>query len=292
MSNDRSIWHFNQLFRLRQYPVGEPHIYMSGSLAGSVRNLASQRKLSLITPLIFTNEEGSIEVPMRNFNGLGLVAMADSILKRHQVVAEFCIPYLPFGRHDRRESEMDGLPIDIVTRILDGVDVLTIDPHSPVSQNPFRAISQRWFVNKLLEEYPHLKYKIPIISDAGATAKAYTWAELFREEPIQCHKVRDPETGRLSGFSVNGEHVLDGHQCIIVDDICDGGGTFAGVAALLKTQCGAGDIDLAVPHGFFTKGLDAMRPLIKEFYSLDYNLPVWSEDDRNDVRVLETKRLL
>jgi ribose-phosphate pyrophosphokinase len=40
-----------------------------------------------------------------------------------------------------------------------------------------------------------------------------------------------------------------------VDDICDGGGTFIGLAALLKSH-NAGHIVLIVSHGIFSKGFD------------------------------------
>ena len=39
----------------------------------------------------------------------------------------------------------------------------------------------------------------------------------------------------------------------MVDDICDGGGTFLGLADALAA-CGAGPLTLAVTHGLFTRG--------------------------------------
>lgn len=41
--------------------------------------------------------------------------------------------------------------------------------------------------------------------------------------------------------------------CFIVDDICDGGGTFIGTAAMLKSK-GAAKVVLIVSHGIFSKG--------------------------------------
>ena len=46
-------------------------------------------------------------------------------------------------------------------------------------------------------------------------------------------------------------------HCIVVDDICDGGGTFIGLAKLLKGR-GAIKCTLAVTHGLFTKGFDKL----------------------------------
>jgi ribose-phosphate pyrophosphokinase len=46
---------------------------------------------------------------------------------------------------------------------------------------------------------------------------------------------------------------LHGQTCFIVDDICDGGGTFAGTAKVLREK-GAGKVNLIVSHGIFSRG--------------------------------------
>jgi ribose-phosphate pyrophosphokinase len=60
---------------------------------------------------------------------------------------------------------------------------------------------------------------------------------LFVRFGIECSKVRDAATGKLSGFS---NELLDGNpdksnsNLVVIDDLCDGGGTFCGVADMLK----------------------------------------------------------
>jgi ribose-phosphate pyrophosphokinase len=51
---------------------------------------------------------------------------------------------------------------------------------------------------------------------------------------------------------------------LIVDDICDGGGTFIGLAAELKNK-NAGKLYLAVSHGIFSKGFDSLKCFDKIF---------------------------
>ena len=100
---------------------------------------------------------------------------------------------------------------------------------------------------------------VVVIPDAGATKKAYTWLDGRRV--VQASKRRDPATGKLSGFSVpdvdSEGNSIAGRPCIIVDDICDGGGTFLGLAAELQAA-GAGPLTLAVTHGLFTKGTEVL----------------------------------
>ena len=70
----------------------------------------------------------------------------------------------------------------------------------------------------------------------------------------RCIKKRDSETGALSGFAVESGDVRDA-VCLVVDDICDGGGTFSGIAAVLR-EAGARSVSLAVTHGVFSRGIE------------------------------------
>ena len=67
---------------------------------------------------------------------------------------------------------------------------------------------------------------------------------------------RDVKTGKLTGFTAYAND-LKNQICVIVDDICDGGGTFLGLAQELKNK-NAGDIILIVSHGIFSKGFDEL----------------------------------
>lgn len=70
---------------------------------------------------------------------------------------------------------------------------------------------------------------------------------------VKCEKTRDPNTGALSGFHIVSGDVA-GKHCLIVDDICDGGGTFTGIAKVLR-EAGALSVRLCVTHGILSKGL-------------------------------------
>lgn len=61
-------------------------------------------------------------------------------------------------------------------------------------------------------------------------------------------------SGRLSGFGVVDASAVQDKTCVIVDDLCDGGGTFSGLAEQL-VLAGAKVVDLYVTHGVFSKGL-------------------------------------
>jgi ribose-phosphate pyrophosphokinase len=91
------------------------------------------------------------------------------------------------------------------------------------------------------------KYDGIIAPDKGAHDRANGVAEAFGIPLYTAEKSRDFETGKLSGFSID---LPDTGHFLIVDDICDGGGTFLGLAAVVPE---AVKLDLYVSHGIFSK---------------------------------------
>jgi ribose-phosphate pyrophosphokinase len=80
---------------------------------------------------------------------------------------------------------------------------------------------------------------------------------MFRDLPVvTASKVRVQATGHLVTGELSGESVT-GKRVLIVDDICDGGATFIGLAAKLR-EAGATDVVLFVSHGIFSRGVRAL----------------------------------
>ena len=69
-------------------------------------------------------------------------------------------------------------------------------------------------------------------------------------------KVREPLTGQILSMFING-NCLD-KNVLIVDDICDRGGTFIMLSDLLYKN-GAKSVNLYVSHGLFTGGAEVLR---------------------------------
>jgi len=114
-----------------------------------------------------------------------------------------------------------------------------------------------------LEAFEKDYKKVMLIApDAGASKKVAAIAEELGLGCVQALKHRNSEDGKLSNFEVIGE-IPEDHVGLIVDDIIDGGGTFAGLAAQIPDR----DIYLAVTHGVFSKGTDI--PGIKKIWTTD-----------------------
>jgi ribose-phosphate pyrophosphokinase len=57
----------------------------------------------------------------------------------------------------------------------------------------------------------------------------------------------------------------EGKNCVIIDDLCDGGGTFLAIASQIKPA----HITLIVTHGIFSKGFDVFKGTFDEIIVSD-----------------------
>jgi ribose-phosphate pyrophosphokinase len=191
---------------------------------------------------------------------------------------ELKISYLLAARMDRIMLPGEPFSLQVVANLINqgGFDKVSIfDPHSAVTTNLINnatGINNHQFVNDVLKHY---KNKYPndgintfnlVSPDAGALKKIHQIAAATGGIPVvECGKKRDLTTGHLTGFTVFAEN-LEGRICFIIDDICDGGGTFIGIAKALK-KLGAKKIILAVSHGIFSKGFPLDN--VDEIYCTD-----------------------
>jgi len=211
------------------------------------------------------NIEDAITITHRinSFNDLGLLLIATDALRRMDVkVINVFIPYFPAARQDRVMVSGESLSVKVYADIINAQNydqVTVFDPHSevvPALLNNVKVIHNYEFVKKCLQT---IDEEVVLVSpDGGALKKIYKVSEyLGGIEVIECSKKRDVKTGRLSGFKVY-EEDLRGKHCMIVDDICDGGGTFLGLAEALKEK-NAGKLSLIVSHGIFSNGVEELK---------------------------------
>ncbi|MBK8624502.1 MAG: ribose-phosphate diphosphokinase [Saprospiraceae bacterium] len=216
-----------------------------------------------------TTEVVTITHRIRSFNDVGMICVALDALQRMGVekIALF-IPYFPAARQDRLMIEGEPLTVKIYADLINQLQlskVTVFDPHSEVTPallNNCETISNHSFINKVCDE---IGSEVKLISpDGGALKKIYKLSTfLGGMDVVECSKTRDVKTGHLAGFKVYADD-LGGIDCLIVDDICDGGGTFIGLAEELKKK-NAGKLYLAVSHGIFSKGFGELNVFEKIF---------------------------
>jgi len=216
-----------------------------------------------INPDFDHNQKVTITHRLNSFNDLGLLCITVDALRRMDVkVIDLFIPYFPAARQDRVMIKGESLSVKVYADIINGLQlnkVFVFDAHSEVTPalvNNCEVIPNHTFIKEILNI---IGENIKLISpDGGALKKIYKVSEfLGGVDVVECSKSRDVKTGRLSGFKVY-EEDLNGIDCLIVDDICDGGGTFVGLAEELKKK-NAGKLYLAVSHGIFNKGFEVLN---------------------------------
>lgn len=247
-----NYFYFNEVFDVMRYPVGESHVQM----------IKHPHNLKSIT----------IEAHVTSFECIGVILTANAILNRLGITCDWIIPYMPFARHDRKNHKCDGLEIEIAAQMLRPLNPLIVDPHSDVTGMLFRHITQASVVNFLREQVDiYTPNHIAVIPDQGAIKKSHTW--LNGRESIQGRKYRNPLTGRLTGFGVEAlEGTLKDRDLVIIDDICDGGGTFIGLWKELS-KYGPASVTLVTTFGFYTKGTELLTNHFDRVISFGPEIP-------------------
>ncbi|KIA98261.1 phosphoribosylpyrophosphate synthetase [Flavobacterium sp. KMS] len=222
-----------------------------------------------INPDFDVNQKITITHRLNSFNDLGLLCLTVDALRRMDVkVIDLFIPYFPAARQDRVMIKGEPLSVKVYADIINAMQlnkVFVFDAHSEVTPalvNNCEVIPNHTFIAAVIKTIGN---DVKLISpDGGALKKIYKVSEfLGGVDVVECSKSRDVKTGRLSGFKVY-EEDLKGMDCLIVDDICDGGGTFVGLAEELKNK-NAGKLYLAVSHGIFNKGFEVLDCFEKIF---------------------------
>ncbi len=177
------------------------------------------------------------------------------------------IPYLPYARQDRVCHQGQHFGLEQVCWMLASLrpdEVLVSDVHSQKAIEILNSLCIKVTNTERLDNFTYfiksnknLFKDFAVISpDKGAKESVIKIAKHLNVDIYFGDKVRDPETGNLSGFTVDCDD-LKGKNVWIVDDICDGGGTFLGLAEELKKR-NAGKLGLFVTHGIFSKGEDVL----------------------------------
>lgn len=185
------------------------------------------------------------------------------------------LAYTPYARQDRVCNQGEALSIKVFADMINAMNferVFITDPHSEVTPALINNVVVTDQYETFFEENQVSpdKYHAFVAPDAGATKKVLTLLNKLSNHNIdfiQGLKYRDTKTGALSGFDFLGD--VEGKNLLIVDDICDGGGTFVGLAQLLLDQ-GAKSVDLMVTHGIFSKGVEVLLDSgINHIYTTD-----------------------
>lgn len=259
-----------------QFPAGEAHL--KDSEIPPYRHL-----IPIIQP-----SKGELH------DDLFTLAMATEQLSKYSQVI---LPYFPGARADRGTPLGVKVYADFLASVLmEGSIVHSFDVHSNTAMKAiYYALKDKGIEFRPYKVPTFLAPKIEgqydgiIAPDSGALTRASHTAIKLGIPVFPATKTRDFDTGKLTGYSF--EHttkeVDPSKRYLVVDDICDGGGTFT----LLAHNAGIPreNLDLYVSHGVFSgKALEILPQYYNKVITTDsYDPEGWLPEGFERLSVVE-----
>lgn len=139
--------------------------------------------------------------------------------------------------------------------------VNVLEPHSHKTE---ALIKEFW--GSLEPRIPNFTGYIPVYPDAGAVNRYQTLGEV-----LICSKTRNPDTGKLEGFHIENPELLQDEDfkdfpLVVMDDLCDAGGTFVGIADKIREVNPDRKLAIYVTHMVNPKGITTLSENYDEVY--------------------------
>lgn len=232
-----------------------------------------------------------------NDNLMQLLIMMDALRRASARRITAVIPYFGYARQDRKTDGRTPISAKLVANLISasGADrVLTVDLHAGQIQGFFDIPTDNLFGGPVMIDDIKERFgrdKIVMVSpDVGGVVRARALANKLNADLAIVDK-RRPEAGKSEVMNIIGE--VKGARCIMLDDICDSGGTLANAAAALKNQ-GAVSVSAYVTHGVLS-GTAVQRiekSVLDELVMTDTIQPSESALKSRKIRVLPMSPLL
>jgi len=172
-------------------------------------------------------------------NLLELLLMIDAARRASAYKVICVIPYYGYARQDRKDKPRVAIASKMIANVLvaAGADrVITMDLHAPQIQGYFdipvdHLDSSAMFIPYIEKlNLQNLTFAAP---DVGSTNRTREVASFFNAEMVICDKHRK-RANEIASMTLIGD-VTD-RDVILIDDICDTGGTLAKSAGMIKER--------------------------------------------------------
>lgn len=198
-----------------------------------------------------------VKCRITNAEELFIVTQVLDILDRHDVYYDVNIFYLMGMRMDRVMDFNRPFTLKIVMDMLwhyNASSIRVLEPHSEVYRrlNP-RAEELLLSTKGLPPNWVNCQIVYP---DKGASERYNFYYS--RDLPvIQCSKERNVSTGKITSIKIDNPQDIKDKPLLIIDDLCDGGGTFCGIAkAFEKVGVSKDRLNISVTHMVNAKGIE------------------------------------
>ena len=192
-----------------------------------------------------------------NDNLMELLICIDALRRASAKRITAVVPYFGYARQDRKSASRTPISAKLVANLITtaGINrVITLDLHAAQIQGFFDIPTDNLYGAPVMVRDIQKNYKkgnVMIVSpDVGGVARARATAQRIGADLAIVDK-RRPKAGVSEVMNIIGD--VSGHDCILIDDIADSGGTLVNAAdALLKA--GATSVSAYVTHGVLSNG--------------------------------------
>lgn len=196
----------------------------------------------------------TVKCRITNAEELFILMQACDILKRHGVWFTIDIYYLMGMRMDRVMDFNRPFTLSIMYNALDHLGAESLRLYSPHSWEYARLLKNTRPYLIPLEGFDIEwdKYQ-RVIPDRGAEIRYNISPE---ERCVYGSKSRDLKTGKILSIGIENPEDIDGRPLLIRDDLCDGGGTFSGLAKAIREIRPEIELSIMVDHMVNPKGIE------------------------------------
>ncbi|MCX7313692.1 MAG: ribose-phosphate pyrophosphokinase [Hyphomicrobiales bacterium] len=207
------------------------------------------------------------------------------------------VPYFGYARQDRKPGPRTPISAKLVANLITraGADrVMTLDLHAGQIQGFFDIPTDNLFASPVMVRDIKDHYKLDnlmvVSPDVGGVVRARGLAKRINA-PLAIIDKRRERAGESEVMNVIGE--VQGHDCILVDDIVDSGGTLVNAAEALLGQ-GALSVAAYITHGVLSGGAVARvtGSKLKELVITDSIQPTEAVRGARNIRVLPIDTLI
>lgn len=181
---------------------------------------------------------------------LELLIMQDAFLRASAERVTAVIPYFGYARSDKKDRPRVPIAAKLVSNLITKAGahrILTIDLHASQIQGFFDIPVDHLYAAPIIVDYfksNAIDDLIVVAPDTGGAERARAYAKRLDAGLALCDKRRE-RANVADVMNVVGD--VEGKNCLIVDDMCDTGGTICKVAEALH-KAGAKDIFACFTH--------------------------------------------
>jgi len=189
--------------------------------------------------------------PPTDQNLMELLIMIDTFVRASAERVTAVVPYFGYARSDKKDRPRVPIAAKLVANLITTAGanrILTVDLHASQIQGFFDIPVDHLYAAPVVVDYFNanpIENLIVVAPDTGGAERARAYAKRLGAGLALCDKRRE-RANVADVMNVVGD--VDGKNCLIIDDMCDTGGTICKVAAALH-KAGANEIYACFTHG-------------------------------------------